>query len=199
MDKAKAGRHPHTHTDQARTSQREREQWKCSATTLVWTSALDELKTWTIPFGTVAGTAHTRARSARPVLGLLIAWKYIQRGLSLGRGTSRLPKGWDSTAPGRGCLHTCKRRAWLSSAVRASCLILTRGPGSSTVRRTREGQPNIFGYADLRRVAGRILGCRPKRLGSVPPTQSHLVRQWQRRESFAPLFGTVTQETAGFV
>ena len=60
VDKAKASRHAHAHTDQARTSQREREQWKCSATTLVWTSALDELETWPIPFGTVAGEVADR-------------------------------------------------------------------------------------------------------------------------------------------
>ncbi len=35
--------------------------------------------------------------------------------------------------------------------------------------------------------------------GSAPLAESRLVRQLQHGEAFGPLFGTVTQATAGFV
>ena len=209
VDKAKAGRHAHAHTDQARTSQREREQWKCSATTLVWTSALDELETWPIPLALwqaksrTAGSAPygTYPRTIRPTrprstncLEIYSAWSPARK------GHEPAPEGLGRYWAG----------AWVPTHVQTqglavqcgSSLLLDLDPCPRVVHRAgnKGGSTEHLWVCRSTACGWKDSRMPPKaRPWLRPPTQSHLVRQWQRRESFAPLFGTVTQETAGFV
>ena len=114
------------------------------------------------------------------VLNLPIAWRYIPRGLPPGRGKRRLPKGRDGIGPGVD-VEVLITNAWPSCPVRSEPLSGSRpvSPGHPPCG-NKGGSTDQLGYAALRRVAGRILGCRrgPKATLAPPPlTQSRFVRQ----------------------